>query len=200
MAGRHAILVSTLALIWAGCGGGAAFSPTPTTPSSTSTSTTAWRGIVIADEHRCSPYTPEDYSYSQSVEDDIVARLGGIYSPYTAECFGSKTLTDIEHMVARSEAHDSGLCAADDGTRSSFGSDLDNLTLASPSVNRYQKGAKDATDWLPPNNRCWFAATIVKVRLKYGLTIDSLEAAALEEVLTSCTSLELERPVCASGT
>ena len=200
MAGRHAILVSTLALIWASCGGGVASSPTLTTPSSTSSSTTAWRGIVIADEHRCSPYTPEDYSYSQSVEDDIIARLGGIYSPYTAECFGGKTLTDIEHMVARSEAHDSGLCAADDGIRSSFGSDLDNLTLASPSVNRYQKGAKDAADWLPTNNRCWFAATIVKVRLKYGLTIDSLEAAALEEVLTSCTSLELERPVCASGT
>ena len=199
MAGRHAILVSTLALISAGCGGGAASSPTPTTPSSTSSST-VWRGIVIAEEHRCSPYTPEDYSYSQSVEDDIIARLGGIYSPYTAECFGSKALTDIEHMVARSEAHDSGLCAADDGTRSSFGSDLDNLTLASPSVNRYQKGAKDATDWLPTNNRCWFAATIVKVRLKYGLTIDSLEAAALEEVLANCTSLELERPACASGT
>ena len=199
MAGRHAILVSTLALISAGCGGGAASSPTPTTPSSTSSST-VWRGIVIAEEHRCSPYTPEDYSYSQSVEDDIIARLDGIYSPYTAECFGSKTLTDIEHMVARSEAHDSGLCAADDGIRSSFGRDLDNLTLASPSVNRYQKGAKDANDWLPTNNRCWFAATIVKVRLKYGLTIDSLEAAALDEVLTNCTSLELERPACASGT
>ena len=199
MAGRHAILVSTLALISAGCGGGAASSPTPTTPSSTSSST-VWRGIVIAEEHRCWPYTPEDYSYSQSVEDDIIARLGGIYSPYTAECFGSKTLTDIEHMVARSEAHDSGLCAADDGIRSSFGRDLDNLTLASPSVNRYQKGAKDATDWLPTNNRCWFAATIVKVRLKYGLTIDSLEAAALDEVLTNCTSLELVRPACASGT
>ena len=199
MAGRHAILVLTLTLISAGCGGGAASSPTPTTPSSTSSST-VWRGIVIAEEHRCSPYTPEDYSYSQSVEDDIIARLGGIYSPYTAECFGSKTLTDIEHMVARSEAHDSGLCAADDGIRSNFGRDLDNLTLASPSVNRYQKGAKDATDWLPTNNRCWFAATIVKVRLKYGLTIDSLEAAALDEVLTNCTSLELVRPACASGT
>ena len=199
MAGRHAILVLTLTLISAGCGGGAASSPTPTTPSSTSSST-VWRGIVIAEEHRCSPYTPEDYSYSQSVEDDIIARLDGIYSPYTAECFGSKTLTDIEHMVARSEAHDSGLCAADDGIRSSFGRDLDNLTLASPSVNRYQKGAKDANDWLPTNNRCWFAATIVKVRLKYGLTIDSLEAAALEEVLTNCTSLELVRPACASGT
>ncbi len=199
MAGRHVILISTLALVWVGCGGGSASSPTPTTPSSTSSST-VWRGIVIADENRCSPYSPEDYSYPQSVEDEIIARLGGIYSPYTAECFGSKTLTDIEHMVARSEAHDSGLCAADNGTRNSFGSDLDNLTLASPSVNRYQKGAKDAADWLPTNNRCWFAATIVKVRLKYSLTIDSLEAAALEEVLTSCTSLDLERTACDSGT
>ena len=199
MAGRHVILISTLALVWVGCGGGSASSPTPTAPSSTSSST-VWRGIVIADENRCSPYSPEDYSYPQSVEDEIIARLGGIYSPYTAECFGSKTLTDIEHMVARSEAHDSGLCAADNGTRNSFGSDLDNLTLASPSVNRYQKGAKDAADWLPDQNRCWFVTTIINVRLKYGLTIDQREADAIDVVLASCTSTELVPTTCDLGT
>ena len=158
--------------------------------------TSAWRGIVIADENRCSPYDSGDYSYPQSVENDIIDRLGGIYSPYTGECFASKSETDIEHMLARSEAHDSGLCAADDGTRRSFARDLDNLTLASPSLNRYQKGAKDAADWLPDRNRCWFAATIIEVRRQYGLTIDQREADAIDQVLASCTSTDLERTTC----
>jgi hypothetical protein len=162
--------------------------------------TSTWRGIVVADENRCSPYDSGDYSYPQSVEDAIIDRLGGIYSPYTGECFASKTETDIEHMVARSEAHDSGLCAADDGTRLSFSQDLDNLTLASPAVNRNQKGAKDAADWLPDRNSCWFAATIIEVRLRYGLTIDQREADALDQVLASCPSTELELSDCNGGT
>ena len=159
----------------------------------------SWRGIIIGDENRCSPYNSDDYSYSQSVEDDIIARLGGIYSPYTGECFASKSETHIEHIVARSEAHDSGLCEADGGTRSGFGSDFDNLTLASPSVNS-QKGARDAADWLPNRNRCWFAATVIEVRRKYNLTIDLVEAYALDQVLASCTSTELEPSTCDSGT
>ena len=158
--------------------------------------TSTWRGIVIADENRCSPYDSGDYSYPQSVEDDIIARLGGIYSPYTGECFASKSETDIEHMLARSEAHDSGLCAVDEGTRSSFGRDLDNLTLASPSLNRYEKGAKDAADWLPDRNRCWFVDTIIEVRRKYGLTIDQREADAIDQVLASCPSTDLEPTTC----
>ena len=155
-----------------------------------------WRGLIIADEQRCSLYNSNDYNYSQSVEDEIIAGLGGIYSPYTGECFASKSETDIEHMIARSEAHDSGLCAADHGVRSNFGSDLDNLTLASPSLNRYQKRDKDAADWLPVRNACWFAKTIIEVRRKYGLTIDQREADALDNVLASCASTNLERSIC----
>ena len=97
---------------------------------------TEWRGLTIASENRCSPYDSDDYSYPQSVEDDIVRQLGGIFSPYTCESFDSTRETDIEHMIARSEAHDSGLCAADAGTRRQFARDLLNLTLASPSLNR----------------------------------------------------------------
>ena len=48
----------------------------------------------------------------------------------------------IEHVVAVSEAHDSGLCAADAETRRRFAGDLDNLTLAVPHLNRYEKVAQ----------------------------------------------------------
>ena len=94
-------------------------------------------------------------------------------------------------MVARSEAHDSGLCAADNPTRRRFATDLLNFTLAGPNVNRYQKVDKDAAEWLPDQNRCWFAARVIAVRQKYELTIDQREADALDRVLAACSSTAL---------
>ena len=125
---------------------------------------TSWHGLVVAPEQRCSPYDADDYRYPQSVEDRIVAELGGVYGPYTGRWFTSKSDTDIEHMVARSEAHDSGLCAADLATRRRFATDLLNLTLAGPRI---------------------------AVRQRYGLTIDHREADALDQVLAGCASTEL---------
>ena len=150
-----------------------------------------WRGLTVALEYRCAPYDPADYPYSQSVEDRIIAQQGGVYSPYTGEWFADKFETDIEHIVARSEAHDSGLCAADAATRRRFAQDLRNLTLASPNLNRYRKVAKDAAEWLPEKNRCWFAQRVIEVRKAYSLTIDRWEARALEAVLSSCESFEM---------
>jgi hypothetical protein len=151
----------------------------------------SWRGLTVAPERRCSPYDADDYRYPQSVEDGIIRELGGVYGPYTGRWFRSKAETDIEHMVARSEAHDSGLCAADLATRRRFANDLLNLTLASPSVNRGQKIARDASEWMPEKNQCWFAARVVAVRQRYRLTIDRREADALERVLSGCESNEM---------
>ena len=151
-----------------------------------------WRGLTIADEDRCSPYDSDDYSYPQSVEPRIVAGMGGIiYGPYTGRRFSSTRQTDIEHIVARSEAHDSGLCAASDETRARFASDVLNLTLAAPQVNREQKRAYDAAEWTPQLNWCWFADRVVQVRQKYALTIDQAEADALDRVLSGCASVDM---------
>ena len=70
--------------------------------------------------------------------------------------------------------------------RRRFASDLDNLTLATPELNRHEKRDHDASEWLPEQNRCWFAATIVAVRKEYGLTIDRREADALDAVFEEC--------------
>ena len=71
-----------------------------------------WRGLTVAPENRCSSYSSRDYSYPASVESRIVESLqGAIYGPYTGTCFNSTRETDVEHIVARSEAHDSGMCA-----------------------------------------------------------------------------------------
>ena len=151
-----------------------------------------WDGLVVEAENRCSPYDSDDYRYSQSVEQRIVADMGGIiYGPYSGTYFSSTGETDIEHIVARSEAHDSGLCAADDAKRRQFASDLLNLTLASPSVNRHQKSDNDVAEWLPDLNRCWFLDRVVQVRQKYDLTIDQREVDAIEAVLSDCMSFEM---------
>ena len=156
-----------------------------------------WRGLTVAPEHRCAEYDKKrDYPYPQSVEADIVRGLGAIYGPYTGRCFTSTRETDIEHLVATSEAHDSGLCAADRTTRARFARDLRNLTLAAPRVNRHEKSGRDAGEWLPEQNKCWFAARVVEVKLAYGLTVDRREAAALKRVLRGCETTEMEPKVC----
>ena len=143
-----------------------------------------WRGLTVAPESRCSPYEPTHYSYPQSLEREIPAAIGVIWSPYTEQIFDSLRETDIEHIVARSEAHDSGLCSKTNVRRRQFSQDLLNLTLADPTLNRDIKGDKDAADWLPERNRCWFVETVIQVKRKYLLSVDERERAALEEVLT----------------
>ena len=150
-------------------------------------------GITIGPENRCSHYDSDDYSYPQSVEPRIVAQQGNrIYGPYTGTYFASIRETDIEHIVARSEAHDSGLCRADGNTRRAFGRDLLNLTLASPSVNRHQKVDKDLAQWLPALNQCWYVNQVVLVKRKYNLTMDQAEAAVARHVLAGCSSTAMQ--------
>ena len=151
-----------------------------------------WRGLTVAPEQRCAPYDRDDYPYSQSVETRIIASMGGrVYGPYTGRYFASRRETDIEHMVATSEAHDSGLCAANAETKRRFAGDLLNLTLAAPAVNRHQKSGRDAGEWMPRMNECWFAGRVVAVKQKYGLSVDAREARTLEGVLSGCTSTEM---------
>ena len=173
---------------------GQAHAPIPTaipSPSVASANPGQWRGLTIAAENRCSPYAPDDYPYPQSVEARIIEDIGGVYGPYTMTWFVSARETDIEHIVARSEAHDSGLCGADSAKKKQFSRDLLNLTLASPSLNRNKKSGKDAAEWLPDQNRCWFASRVVQVRQRYGLTIDLEEKVVLESLLTICTSTDM---------
>ena len=90
--------------------------PNPTPPQPPTQTSQLWRGITVAPEDRCSPYDSDDYPYSPSVEPKIVDAQGGTYGPYTGTWFESIKETDIEHIVARSEAHDSGLCAVGPAT------------------------------------------------------------------------------------
>ena len=109
--------------------------------------TTIWWGLTVAPEVRCAPYDSGDYRDSKNLERAAIASMGGrIYGPYSGRTFARPTETDIEHIVARLEAHDSGLCAADDARKRQFANDLLNITLASPERNPGAKNDRDAAD------------------------------------------------------
>ncbi|MCY3812633.1 MAG: HNH endonuclease family protein [Gammaproteobacteria bacterium] len=153
-----------------------------------------WRGLAVENESRCSVYEAADYSYPASIEREIVEQQGGVWSPYTRRRFASIRETDIEHIVPRSEAHDSGLCARSKDARRGFARDLLNLTLASPEVNRRQKRAFDPADWLPDENRCWYARRWIQVKRKWQLSVDHAERDALEAILGECRMARLQGP------
>ncbi len=84
-----------------------------------------WMGLEVEPESRCSAYDRErDYRYSQSVEPAIAKRMGGIRCRYIGQRYQSLRDTQIEHIVALSEAHDSGSCAGDAVAKRRFANDL----------------------------------------------------------------------------
>lgn len=114
-------------------------------------------------------------------------------------CFGDLGATDIEHIVANSEAHESGMGSRTQEERKQFASDLDNLTLAAPRLNRYVKRDKDPANWLPENNRCWYVGKYLEIKRKYGLSMDQAEADAVLAVYRSCSTFKIVQPPCNGG-
>ena len=155
--------------------------------------------LQVRDEDWCTRYRRDDYAYPPSAEQEVIRLQRGMFSPYDGTCFRSRRESDIEHIVALAEAHRSGMCARGLREKVAFASDPLNLTLATPTLNREEKVAKDAAAWLPAENRCWFANRVVQVKRKYRLTVDRNEAHALRKVLRRCESVHMMIPACNSG-
>ncbi len=149
-----------------------------------------WYGLLIEPEKRCSAYDVKDYSYSRPnlaklIQDEL--GTAGWFGLYEGRILPNDSRTHIEHIVARAEAHDSGLCREAIETREAFASDLNNLTFASSGLN-LQKGARDAGEWVPTKARCWFARTVIFVKQTYELSIDRAEKEELERMIQDCRS------------
>ena len=64
------------------------------------TAQTSWRGLVVAPESRCSPYDADDYRYPQSVEDRVIAELGGVYgSASSFSCCVERRIVLSSHIA-----------------------------------------------------------------------------------------------------
>ena len=151
-----------------------------------------WRGLRVCEEQPRDGYDRDAFGQGYStLEDDIIAALpptmkagGQVYTPYSCIAFditaAGTAATDIEHIVALAEAHDSRIA---DGRRRDIASDLDNLTIADPTVNRSEKSDRDAAEWMPARHGAWFAERVIAVKLEYGLSVDPAERDALAALL-----------------
>ncbi len=153
-------------------------------------------GLVVRPEESREPYDRGDYKYPTSIEQRIINKQGGHFSPYTMRCSTDLEEPVVEHIVSFREAHDSGLDTLSDLVKETFATDLDNLTTASSSVN-IQKGSKDPAEWLPDHNQCWYVNTWVEVKKKYWLSMDQAEVDAVLPIYQSCNSFSMVRPACA---
>ena len=165
--------------------------PPPTNARECPAGSPTWMDLPVCEEGARVSYDRDAFgSAYSSLEDEIIDALpksdGQVYTPYTCTLFDIQAdgtaATDIEHIVALAEAYDSGLAESQFRI---FAGDIDNLTIADPTVNRRQKSDLDAGEWEPPENRGWFAARVVAVKQEYGLSVNPAERDALQAMLNS---------------
>ncbi|WP_209370734.1 GmrSD restriction endonuclease domain-containing protein [Brevibacterium renqingii] len=119
-----------------------------------------------------------------------VVIAGALDDEYKGESYAfdrSPNNIDIDHIVARSNAWQTGAAKFDEETLREFGNDPLNLLAVSSSLNR-QKGDADAATWLPPHKayRCEYVARQIAIKHKYELWVVKAEKSAMERVLSSC--------------
>ena len=122
--------------------------------------------------------------------------LGGVLAdPYSGKnidfVFGA-SLIDIDHVVALSNAWQTGAFQFTSEIRLQFANDPLNLLAVSASLNR-QKGDGDAATWLPPTKsyRCQYVARQIAVKKKYGLWLTKPEKVAMSTLLAKCPKEEI---------
>ena len=184
----------------------------PVEPEGCPTNAETWRGLQVCEEQSRDGYDRDAFgSAYSSLEDEIIDMLppamkagGQVYTPYSCLPFDIRSdgtaATDIEHIVALAEAHDSRIA---DDQRRAIAADLDNLTIADPTVNRSEKSDRDAGEWTPARHGAWFAERVIAVKLEYGLSVDPAERDALERLLAggesqlSCVAADTTPPTVA---
>ncbi|MBF6328194.1 HNH endonuclease family protein [Nocardia transvalensis] len=115
----------------------------------------------------------------------VLDRKTGKLAPY--KFITDPKSVDAEHIVPLAEAWRSGAGSLDENTRRDIANDAANLVASDPSANR-SKGDQDPSGYLPPGNfRCAYVAHYIKVKIKYGLTVDPAEQSALRTAVDDCT-------------
>lgn len=124
---------------------------------------------------------------------DCAVLSGILNDPYTGTSVefrrgpGSSAEVQIDHVVALSDAWQTGAQEWDDFTRRNFANDPIELQTTLGWVNQ-EKGDGDAATWLPPNTsyRCAYATRIVDIKAAYRLWVTPAERDALARVLAGC--------------
>lgn len=121
-----------------------------------------------------------------------VVLSGALDDPYTGTTVefhrgpGTSDDVQIDHVVALSDAWQTGAQQLDEARRRDFANDPLNLQATLGWVNQ-EKGDSDAASWLPSNSayRCAYVSRIVDVKTVYQLWVTQSEHDAIARVLSS---------------
>ena len=124
---------------------------------------------------------------------DCVVLSGILIDRYSGETInfvrGNVTSMEvqIDHVVALSNAWQTGAFKWDEIKRVNFYNDPLNLMATQRTLNS-QKGDGDAATWLPPlkSYRCTYIARQIAVKAKYSIWVTKAEKEAMLRILKSC--------------
>jgi hypothetical protein len=124
---------------------------------------------------------------------NCVVLTGVLIDPYSGEKIsfvrgvGSSMDVQIDHVVALSNAWQTGAFKLSYDKRLAFANDPMNLLAVKGRLNS-QKGDGDAATWLPPRKdiRCAYVAQQIVVKAKYKLWVTPSEKAAMVALLDKC--------------
>ena len=125
--------------------------------------------------------------------EDCVILSGVLTDPYSGETINflrgvaTSSAIQIDHVVALSNAWQTGAFKLTLAQRTAFANDPANLLAVKGKLNS-QKGDGDAATWLPPRKsyRCEYVTKQVMVKAKYGLWLTAPEKAAILKILKTC--------------
>ena len=119
--------------------------------------------------------------------------VGTLADPYTGGSIAfvrgqdTSSLVQIDHVVALSNAWQTGAAQISAEQRVAFANDPLNL-LAVDGATNSSKGDGDAATWLPPNKgfRCAYVSRQIAVKSAYSLWVTQAEHEAMTRVLGTC--------------
>jgi len=136
----------------------------------------------------------KDITYKEGTRDCKVI-AGQLLDPFSGKVIifsPTKVVIDIDHVVALSNAWQTGAAYFDKSVRTQIANDPLNLLAVDSKLNR-QKSDGDAATWLPPSKsfRCAYVARQVAVKAKYKLWVTEREKVAITKILSSCVGQKL---------
>ena len=119
-----------------------------------------------------------------------VVLSGTLVDPYTGKVVQfvrgpDSAAVQVDHVVPLANSYQTGAQQLSAAERQDFATDPLNLITTDGPTNQ-AKGDGDASEWLPPRNRCLYVARQIAVKAKWHLWVTGTEKAAMQSVLAGC--------------
>ena len=139
---------------------------------------------------------PKAWKYDRQVfiaKNKKYGQLRGWEKPYANTFTTTMRGEQVEHPLAKYDAHMQGGVEKSLKERRGVGHDLPNLVIASRKTN-IEKGTKSLADWTPSHNVKWFAEHVEKINVKHDLSFSPKSAVKFKSITGRDTKAKIKAP------